>query len=125
MPMIIGTGIEIAFATSAFSAEIIDVTPPNRSRKSVDVTHQSAAAMLYIPGKLVEGGELKLKIGFNPATAAPIDGAVEVVSITFPDSAGTIWTFDGFMTGYNPTGTLEDKMTADVTVKVAGAITQN
>ena len=117
----IGTGFTVAFGTSGFTAEIVDVTPPGASRESIDVTHQgTTTARIFTPADLYDAGELSLSIHFNPDTDPPIDGDVEEVTLTFPSTA--TWVFNGFMTDYSPTGPLEDKMTADVTVKVSGDI---
>jgi hypothetical protein len=39
--------------------------------------------------------------------------------IVFPNNV--TWTFDGFVSGYQPAVPVDDKMTADVTIKVSGS----
>jgi len=118
----IATGITIVFGTSGFTADILDMTPPGLSRESIDTTHQgTTGAKEFIPADLYDGGELQFDIHFQPGTNPPIDGAVETITITYPDS--TTWAFSGFMTGYEPTAPLEGKMTATVTIKVTDEIT--
>ena len=117
----IGTGITIEFKRSGFTAEILDVTPPGRTREAVDVSHQlTVGAQIFLPKKLHDPGELSFDIQFNPDTDPPIDQAPEEIVLTFPSTA--TWTFQGFMTGYEPSTPIEDKMTASVTVKVSGAV---
>jgi hypothetical protein len=41
--------------------------------------------------------------------------------ISFPN--GVTWTFDGEVTGYEPTVPFDDAMTATVTLKVTGGVT--
>jgi len=117
----IGTGITIAFGTSGFSAQIMDVTPPGQERESIETSHQGTVnGKTFTPADLYDPGGLEFEIHFNPDTVPPIDDAVEEIIITWP--AGATWTFDGFMTGYAPSAPLNDKMVATVTVKVSGEI---
>lgn len=121
--MLIATGITISGATSGAFAEVIDVIPPNRSRKSVDVTHQLSTAMEFLPGKLVDGGTCRVKLAYDPTDVPPIDADPEVWTITYADSGDTTEAFTGFLTNMSPSGSLEDKMVCDVDIKVTGAIT--
>ena len=121
-PADISHGITIAFATSAFVAEITDVTPPGATRESIDTSHQGTTDWkTATPADLAEWGELSFTIHFRPSTDPPVDGLPESITITFPDT--NTWVFTGFMTGYEPSAPHLDKMTADVTVKVDGDVT--
>ncbi len=118
----IATGITIDFGTTAFTAEITDVSGPGLSRDSVDVTHQGTVdALAFTPADLFDAGEASFDIAFNPDTSPPIDQVAETITITWP--AGATWVFNGFMTGYEPSAPLNDKMTGSVTIKVNGDIT--
>jgi len=118
----IGTGTAITFA-SGFLAEIIDISGPGGSRESVQMSHMlTTTAHIFSPVDLVDWGELTIELLFNPGTTPPIGSAEEIVTITFPNSAGTTWTFTGFMTGMEPAIPLEDRMTTTVTIKVDGDI---
>ena len=121
--MEIGTGTSIQF-DSGFFAEVLDITPPNPSREAVNSSHMlTADNHTFEPVDLVNWGELKVDLHFDPQEEPPIDQAAESIVITFPDSAGTTWTFQGFMTNYEPKVPLEDKMTASATIKVTGGVT--
>jgi len=114
-------GITIAFATSSFTAQITDITPPGPSRESIDVSHQGTVKWReFLPQDLVDNGEMNFTINFNPDTDPPIDGVAEVITITWP-SANT-WVFSGFFTEYSPEAPHLEKMTGSVTVKVTGVI---
>ncbi len=118
----IGTGITIGFGTSAFAAEITDITGPGLERESVETTHQGTEdARTHAPVDLFDAGELGFDIHFNPDTDPPIDQPEETITITWP--SGATWVFQGFMTGYEPATPLEDKMTGSVTIKITGDIT--
>ena len=127
-------GITVEFLTSGFSAEIMDIDGPSPSRGSIDVTHQGVGTpsagqfgnRLFIPEDLVDGGEVTLSCHFNPDTVPPVHGANETVQITWPkasgDTSAATWSFPGHVTNYPVSAPLGDKMTADVTVKVAGTV---
>lgn len=121
--MYVGTGTTIGF-DSGFLAEILDVTPPGMSRESIPTSHMATPdnAHTFTPSKLVDYGEMACDIGFDPSEEPPIDEDPETITITFPDSASTEWSFLGFMTGYEPADPLEDRMVASVTVKVSGKV---
>jgi len=121
--MDISTGITITFSTGFF-AEILDVSPPGSSRESIQTSHMGTTnnAHTFTPADLVDWGELSVEMAFAPATTPPIASAAEVIVITFPDSGASTWTFTGFMTGFEPSAPLEDRMTASATIKVTGAV---
>jgi len=117
----ISTGLAITFF-SGFFAEILDVEPPQGSREPVNSSHMGTVkAHTFIPKTLVDWGEMRVQIHFDPATDPPIDEAAETITITFSD--GSVWSFEGFMTNYAPQAPLEDKMVANCTIKVSGNIT--
>jgi len=121
--MFIGTGTTVSIGGSAV-AEILDVTPPGMSRESIATSHMgSTTAHSFLPSKLYDGGEVGLEIAFDPNWAVPISDDAASVVITFPDSGSSTWTFNAFVTGYEPADPLEDRMTATLTLKVTGEIT--
>lgn len=123
MTFFIGTGTTITFA-SGFLAEIIDVSPPNASRESVQVSHmETTIAHRFLPTKLVDWGELGVEMAFDASTKPPVNDNPESVTITFPDSNSSTWTFQGFLTGFEPGDPLEDRATATATLKVDGDVT--
>lgn len=120
--MDVGTGTTITYA-SGFCAEILSITPPGLSREAIETTHMgTTTAKTFMPGDLYDGGELGVSMAFAPGTTVPITSAAETVTVTFPD--GATWAFSGFMTGFEATVPLEDKMTGDATIKVTGALNQ-
>lgn len=133
----LGTGITIEFLTSGFSAEVLDVQPPGASRETFDASHQGSGVnpgagkwgnKPFLFSRLVDAGEASFDIHFDPDDVPPLHAAAEQIRITFPVptglSTGAQWTFSGGMTGYQPTGPLDGKMTASVTIKVSGAVTR-
>jgi len=124
-PPSVSRGITIKFHDSDFEACIVNVTPPNISLESLDVTRQSDnGAMKFIPAWFYDGGELQLLIQFDPEEQPPIitdNPANELITITFPDGLGQ-WEFLGHMNQYSPNADLNTVMQATVGVKVADDI---
>ncbi len=115
-------GITITFGTSAFSAEILDVTPPATSIADIKTSHMGTADgyHTYVPADLVDNGQLTFDIAFEADNLPPIDGALETVTIAFP--GGTSNSFKGYVNSYAPKAPMEDRMTGTIGVKVSGPI---
>jgi len=119
--MQVSTGITITFDTGFF-AEILEVNGPDGSRESINTSHMGTLlAHTFTPAKLVDWGSLSVNIGFESWETPPINSVAETVTLTFPN--GDTWAFSGFMTGFSLTAPLEDKITADCTVKISGDVT--
>lgn len=116
----IGTKTTVAFS-SGFLAEIRDVTLPGQTRPSIKTSHNGTTDFdTFIPGDLVDPGELEVQMLFDPTKDPPIDQPAESITVTLRD--GTTWVFTGFLTNYRPTAPFEDLATAQATIKVSGAI---
>lgn len=130
-----GTGTTVTFGTSAFTAELLSVSWGGINRVSLETSHMATPApgasnfgnMTFLPGDLSDPGELTMDIHFNPDTEPPIDQPAETITVTWPLAAGdttpAIWAATGFVTSYEPGATLEEVMTATMTVKLSGNIT--
>lgn len=113
-------------------AEVKDFSGPSLSRDAIEKTHHASPDMWreFLKG-LKDGGEVTITVNYDPAEASHSfatgivgdftdDTTISTWTITFPDAAGTVWTFPGFVTDFEPAPDLEDMFTADVTIKVAG-----
>lgn len=117
-------GLTVSF-NSGFLARITDISL-NLSVDDIDVSHfGSSDYKEYIPTALREPGELSCTIHLDPSLEPPVGDTPEQITITFPDSEGSSWVFDGYMKTFNITGAVGDVMTADCTLKATGAITFN
>jgi len=117
------TGLTITMDTG-FMAEILSVTGPGGERISIPTSHMgTTVAHTFIPGDLVDWGEVQVELAFVPKTRPPIDDPAETISLNFPDSTASVWSFSGFLTNFEPTGELEARMTATCTIKVSGDVT--
>lgn len=131
----VGTGTTIAFASSGFAAEITGVALAGVSREAIDTSHMGTTptpagkmgSRTFMPGDLSDGGELTLEIHHDPDLVPPFDTGAEQVTVTFPVPSGltngATYVFQAFVTGYQATIPLEDKMVATLSVKISGPIT--
>ena len=119
----IGTGITLAFGTSAFACHLLDVGLDGVSRNAIQTSHMGSTGYhTYIVSALTDGGSLSIDFAYDPNDDPPVGAVAETITITFPPSQGTM-TFTGFMTDFSFSAPFEDKMTASATIKVAGTIT--
>lgn len=115
---LVSTGISFDFPDSGFTADFVNVTPPQFAREALETSHMLTTDFkTYIPAKLIEGGSLSCVIQFDPAIQPPIGADPETITITFAD--GSEWAFEGFMTDYQPGADLETVMQGTVIFKVA------
>jgi predicted secreted protein len=112
-------------------AEVSDLTPPPISIDSVDVTHLTSPnrAREFIAG-LQDRGETTFTINWVVGSASDVllrsiavGFTTFMIRETFPN--GAYWTMSGILTGYAPSAPLDDKMSAEVTIKVTSVVTHN
>lgn len=132
----LGYGSRFMIATDASPdvyqemSEITTITPPSNTLDQIDVTHmQSPNRRREFISGLNDGGEASFEMNFIPGSTSD-DRLFELLNlpvgatrrrslrIEFPNSVS--WTFDGELTGYEPSVPFDDKMTATVTFKVSG-----
>lgn len=132
----IGTGTTILFATTGFTAEVIETVDwTGITRAAVDTTHmvstQAGAGQFggrtFIPPKFADPGQIALMLHFNPQTNVPIHAVPEIIRVTFPlvagDATSAYWECTGFITEMGPSIVMEEKMTNRVTIKLSGLVT--
>ncbi len=114
-------------------AEVTSVTLPNEQVAEVEVTHYESPGRTreFIPG-LNDAGEITVEINWVPGSdtddlivAAKADGKVRTMRIVTPaDDTSQMYTFPGFVRGFERTAPMDDKMTATLTIRIAGAVDQ-
>jgi hypothetical protein len=132
----IGYGVQLR-VSDAFPAtsptnligQVMSVTPPSPTRDIIDVTSSSSPNMAreFITG-LIDYGEATCEMNWEPGSAA--DTLLRGISLersprtyqlrwtqTTPDVAIT---FTGYLTAYERSSPMGEKMTATVTIKVTG-----
>lgn len=126
-----GTTFGITDGAGGFTvvAEIGDITLPNTTRGTHDVTHQQSPGGIkeYIPG-LIDNGKCSFDINYVPGgtSEAALDAALvaglQSYQVAFPN--GKTWTFDAIMTEFAPKAPHDGKMTATVAFQLSGSITK-
>lgn len=119
---LIGTGTTISFATG-FLANVLDISGPNASRESIECSVLTTTiAHEFTPALLVDWGEVVVEMALDPATKPPVNAITSQCVLTFTDGGTSVWTFDAFMTGFEPGIPLEDRVVVSGTLKVTGDV---
>ena len=116
-------------------AEVTNIAGPSLATESIDVTSHDSASnhREHIPS-LRDAGELSFSVNYLPGdnthkqAATGLLGAyqsrtVKNWELVFPDAATTTWSLTGFINGFSPTGPTDDKLSADVSIKMTAAPT--
>ena len=133
----IGYGAQFHMAATGGSsdltklAEVTSVALPNEQTAEVEVTHYESPNRTkeFISG-LIDPGELSIEINYIAGSdtddlivAAKGDGAVRQMKIVLPQYTQQ-FTFPGIVRGYDRSAPIEGRMTATITIRVAGAVIQ-
>lgn len=110
-------------------AEVNSITGPGMTRDFIDVTSLDSTGGYreFIAG-FRDGGTVVLNMNFSVDTYSLMKNDFEsdtavAYSIVLPDSDGTTISFNGLVTECPITVPTDDKVTADVTIKVTGEVT--
>jgi len=112
-------------------AEITSISGPSMSRDSIDVTSlSSTAGYREFIGGFRDGGSVALGMNFTRDTYDLMKGDfedddVQYYEIVFPDPESTSVEFKGLVTELSLETPTDDKVTANVTIKVDGQVTVN
>jgi len=112
-------------------AEVTDISGPSLSADTIDVTnHNSAGGYREFIQGLKDAGEVTFTINFIPTESTHNaatgllkdyeDGTLRNFQLVFPDAGNTTWSFAAVVTGFEPAEPIDDKLAADVTLKISG-----
>lgn len=107
-------------------AEINSITGPSKSRETIDVTSlDSTGGYREFLASFRDGGTVQLAMNFTRATYELMNTDFESddaqnYEIVLPDAENTTLEFVGFVTELPLAISTDDKVTADVTIKVTG-----
>lgn len=107
-------------------AEVTSISGPGLSRETIDVTsHQSPGQWMEFLGGLKDGGEVSFDINYDPDQHDTLtddfnDSAPRNYELAWPTTPETVWDFAAILTGFEPEGPYDDKLSASVTLKVSG-----
>lgn len=111
--------------------EVKTFNGPGGAGQVLDGTDLDSVAMEKIMG-LPDEGQLTIDINYLPddtyhaaLRTARANQTLTPFKITFTDdSPATVWTFNGYVTGFTVTGGVNSVVTASVTIEITGAITE-
>lgn len=110
------TGSSITF--SGFTYPVIRFNGPGLSAKVIDANKMSTTSWEdKIPGSLVDPGEISATVEYN-GILPTIGAAAQTITVTCNGNART---GKAFITKFEPTAELEDKLTAEVVFTCTGA----
>jgi hypothetical protein len=124
-----GLGTTVTFGTTAFAADITGISRDGAERGLLEATHfgTTAGGKEYAPADMYDQGQLTLDILYDPDESIPIDQPAETITIQFQpktgQTTGVSHAFSGFVTSSSAEVPLEDRMEANITIQISGAIT--
>ncbi len=113
-------------------AQVKSISGPGLSLDTEDVTsHDSTAGWEEVVGTILRSGEVTLDLIYDPAAATHkyasggllydlVSRTAQAFSLVFPDVAVTTWTFNAFVTGFEPSAPVDGALSASVTLKITG-----
>jgi hypothetical protein len=114
-------------------AQVENIGGPAVTLDTTDVTtHDSALGWEEIMGTILRSGEVKLDLVYDPNGASQkfsANGLGDRYQNKIPTRCQLVfpgpytWTFNGYITGFDPSAPTEDALTATVTVKITDAPT--
>jgi hypothetical protein len=122
-----GYGTSIGYADTAEGsyttlADVVDITPPEEEVDDIETTtHSSTNKVRTYQGGLIEPGETDVVIQFDKTiygTLRGLRGAKKFWKITIPD--GSTQVFAGYIKKIGPETPLDDIVTVNLTMMVAG-----
>lgn len=109
-------------------ANLMDISGPAQKVDTIDTTvHNNANAYKTFIGGLMEGGDVKVPIIFDPADATHL-GLITTLEarvtanyqLSIPATPSVKWSFAGLITGLSHTYKLNGVLMADLDIKVSG-----
>lgn len=116
-------------------AGVKSLSGPGLSLDTEDVTsHDSPSAWEEVIATILRSGEITLDIIYDPNAAThkyAVGGLLSdlslrtatAYSIVFPTTPAVTWTFNAYVTGFEPSAPVEGALTASATLKITGAPT--
>lgn len=124
-----GNGVTITFGTSAWAAEITNLSWAGIERASLEKSHLGTGDWKeYGPAKLSDPGTLDIEFFFDPANQPPTKGDPEQITIEFPKvdenaTNGARFRGTGFVQKYDPFGAKNDEYDmSKATIKWSGEV---
>ncbi len=116
-------------------AGVANISGPGMSLDTEDVTaHDSPGGWEEVVATILRSGEVGLEINYDPNAATHKNAAAGLIGdmvsrqahaydLVFPTTPAVTWSFNAFVTGFEPGAPADGKLTADVTLKPTGQLT--
>lgn len=114
-------------------AEVTNITGPGSELETIDVTsHDSTGAKREFIAGLIDMGEITLSLNFNALTTQGFAGGLyndhmsrtkRNFQLVLPTTSNKTGSFAAYVTNFEPDAPVDGALTADVTLKVTGAVT--
>lgn len=133
-----GTQLKIGSTSGSGGTAIAAVTSidgPELTLETIDVTtHDSPSGFREFIGGLKDAGEVSMELAFDPANAthknasggllyALLNRSVTEFTLVLPSSPSVSWYFNALVTQFQVQAPIDDKLPANVTLKITGAPT--
>lgn len=112
-------------------AEVTNISGPSESLETIDATHMESPNSYreYIPS-LLDSGEVSLDLNFLPGNTSQTGLRTDMQNRTrrnfemvFTDSGTSKYSFSAYVTGFEVSAQIDDKLSASATLKVTGPVT--
>jgi predicted secreted protein len=116
-------------------AQVKNISGPGLSLDTEDVTsHDSTGGWEEVVGTILRSGEVSLDLIYDPAHATHkyaaggllndlVSRTAVAYTLVFPNPAATTWSFNAFVTGFEPSAPVDGSLTATATMKLTGSVT--
>lgn len=110
-------------------AEVNSITGPNKSRETIDVTSlDSVGGYKEFIGSFRDAGEVTLNMNFTFDGYNDMNDDFELDTLTnyqivLPDTGNSTFEFAALVSALGLAVPMDDKVTADVTLKISGQVT--
>ena len=113
-------------------AQVTNISGPGLSVDTEDVTsHDSTGGWEEVVATILRSGEISLDIVYDPANATHkyaaggllydlVQKTAIALTLVFPNTAATTWSFNAFVTGFEPSGPVAGGLGASVKLKITG-----
>ena len=130
-----GTKLYKGTSGGVLYAQVANISGPALSADTIDVTnHASTNAWEETVIGILRSGEIGMDIIYDPATATHKNASggllfdflarvAITLTLVFPDTGSTEWTFSAFVTGFEPDMPVDGELGAAVTFKPTGDMT--
>jgi predicted secreted protein len=111
--------------------EVTDIGGPSLEMNTIEMTsHDSVDGWAEFVGGILDAGEVTFSINYIPTDSTHdagtglikdmADRTVRNFQLVFPDGSSTTWSFSALVTNFEPGEPVDDKLSADVTLKISG-----